>query len=119
MVPPSKRTRAPLVAQPSMRVESMACAFILTSISNADSLSGGRDEPGVRRVVLSRPGTKFCFCPLLACLNSLRGLSKPSSRIRRVEAEVLKCERRADLLMVIVALVHDARPVPFPKGVPA
>src|SRR5260370_40220444 len=54
-----------------------------------------------------------------ACLNSLRGLPKPSSRIRRVEAEVIKCERRADLLMVIVTLVHDARPVPFPKGVPA
>jgi len=25
----------------------------------------GRDEPGARRVVFSRPGTKFCFCPLL------------------------------------------------------
>lgn len=51
--------------------------------------------------------------------DSLRGLSKPSSGIRHVEAEVIKCKRLTDLLMVIVTLVHDVRPVPFPKGEPA
>jgi hypothetical protein len=41
---------------------------------------------------------------------------KPRDRLDHVETEIVERQRLATSLLVIVMLVHHARPVPFPES---
>src|SRR5437667_12529058 len=43
---------------------------------------------------------------------------KPRDRLDHVETQVVERQRLATSLLVIVMLVHHARPVPFPESAP-
>ena len=87
---------------------------VVVPVHREFSLAGGIVAP-IRKFIVSSPGSLPGSRLVGNDLQLLRTRdSRPVKPIVRTEGQ-----RSAALLMVIVMLVHDPRPVPFPESAPA